>query len=276
MGLVLTDLGVEMPLTELQWATLARDLKGALTRVAPEWTDNNVHDPGTTVLEVLCYAITDLQYRNGALDDRARMLARTVAERAGVLAEPAPSRASDDCGPGLQRVNYATGVLLGVDDFKTEQEYLRHRLRRRNRLLHGTGIATGLDVTVEPDAAGSRVTIAPGLALDPLGNEICVEEPVQLALPPLGAVLYVLLRYAERPCRSVPVVASTDGDSADGSTATQPTRVVETFSVALAATPAGDAVTIAGLRQLRNRWQVDARFKVMRAGAPLRRHVDGK
>ena len=29
------------------------------------WTDYNVHDPGITILEVLCYALTDLGYRSG-------------------------------------------------------------------------------------------------------------------------------------------------------------------------------------------------------------------
>ncbi|MCI5143385.1 MAG: hypothetical protein D3909_17020, partial [Candidatus Electrothrix sp. ATG1] len=29
------------------------------------WTDYNVHDPGITLLELLCYAITDLGYRTG-------------------------------------------------------------------------------------------------------------------------------------------------------------------------------------------------------------------
>src|SRR6186997_734719 len=29
------------------------------------WTDYNTHDPGITTLEALCYAITDLAYRNG-------------------------------------------------------------------------------------------------------------------------------------------------------------------------------------------------------------------
>lgn len=34
------------------------------------WTDYNVHDPGITILEVLCYAITDLGYRTGfAVED---------------------------------------------------------------------------------------------------------------------------------------------------------------------------------------------------------------
>ncbi|MGK7955689.1 MAG: hypothetical protein AB4063_10580, partial [Crocosphaera sp.] len=28
------------------------------------WTDHNLHDPGITILEVLCYAVTDLGYRN--------------------------------------------------------------------------------------------------------------------------------------------------------------------------------------------------------------------
>ena len=27
------------------------------------WTDYNVHDPGITILELLCYALTDLGYR---------------------------------------------------------------------------------------------------------------------------------------------------------------------------------------------------------------------
>src|SRR6266436_3673251 len=30
-----------------------------------QWTDYNVHDPGITTLEALCYAITDLAYRTG-------------------------------------------------------------------------------------------------------------------------------------------------------------------------------------------------------------------
>lgn len=30
---------------------------------ARQWTDHNVHDPGITILEVLCYALTDLGYR---------------------------------------------------------------------------------------------------------------------------------------------------------------------------------------------------------------------
>lgn len=254
-----------MPMTEKEWVAFARDLQHALARVAPEWTDANVHDPGTTVLEVISYALSDLQYRSGALDDPARGLARTVAERASALAAPATSHENDECGPGLQRVNYAHGMLLGVEDFNAEQEYVRNRLKRRNRLLHGTGIASGLGVTVEHDSAGSRITIAPGLALDPAGNEISVDQPIELALQAQGTAVLVLLRYAERRCRLAPVIA-TSVDAPDGSPTAQPTRIVETCSVALAAEPTADSVAIASLRRVRGRWRVDAQFAARRLG----------
>jgi hypothetical protein len=38
---------------------LLQDLSGKA------WTDYNYHDPGVTILEVLCYALTDLVYRTG-------------------------------------------------------------------------------------------------------------------------------------------------------------------------------------------------------------------
>ena len=256
-----------MPLTEKQWATLARDLQRALARVAPEWTDHNSHDPGITVLEALCCVLTDLANRGVALDERGRALARVLAERASVLATPPARDTGGDCGPGLQRVNYGVGMVLGVDDFNTEQNYLRERLNRHNRVLHGTGIASGLGINVEQDAAGSHVVIAPGLALDPVGNEIAVDQVIQLALPTQGADCFVLLRYAEHPCRPAPVVADASGDPSDPGGDLHPTRIVETFSVALAAEGAADAVAIARLRPVRGRWRVDARFKPVRLGA---------
>jgi hypothetical protein len=253
-------------MTEEQWVAFARDLQHALARVAPEWTDANVHDPGTTVLEVINYALSDLQYRSGALDDPARVLARTVVERASALAAPPTSHENDECGPGLQRVNYTHGMLLGVEEFNAEQAYVRDRLKRHNRLLHGTGIASGLGVTVEQDSTGSRITIAPGLALDPAGNEISVDQPIELALQAQGTALLVLLRYAERPCRLAPAIATSVVVATDGSPAAQPTRIVETCSVALAEEPAADSVAIARLRRVRGRWRVDAQFEARRLG----------
>lgn len=255
-----------MPMTEKQWITLARDLRRAVVRVASEWTDHNVHDPGTTILEVINYALDELRCRAGSPDGRAGELLRTVVERALALAALKANRESNECGPGLQRLNYVPGMLLGADEFRVEQDYVRERLKRRNRLLHGAGIAAGLGVTVELNTTCSRITIAPGLAFDPMGNEIAVEQPADLALPPEGQDLLVLLRFAERPCRLLPVVSSTTTDALDDRSSNQPTRVVESFTVALAATPTADAVTIARLRQVRGRWRVDRNFKAARVG----------
>ncbi|NJR76967.1 MAG: hypothetical protein HC773_32440, partial [Scytonema sp. CRU_2_7] len=50
-----------------------QDLSGKL------WTDYNLHDPGVTILEVLCYAVTDLGYRNNL--DIEDLLALNPADR---------------------------------------------------------------------------------------------------------------------------------------------------------------------------------------------------
>lgn len=247
-----------MSLTDKQWMLLARDLRKVAGRVAPEWTDSNTHDPGVTVLELLSYAITDLHTRRHAFDERARRVAASVAELAAVLATPQGQ--GDACPEGLQRVNFMTGMMLGVEDFRAEQAYVRERLDRRNRLLLGSGIAGGLEVTVERDTGAGRLVVSPGLAIDASGHEIVVERPHGQALPPAGAPLFVLLRYVETPCRFVPV----SSDPAVTDPAMQATRITETFQVELAAAADDVAVAVAKLRVQRGRWRLDPSFKPAR------------
>ena len=264
-----------MPLTGKQWAGLARDLQRALTRVAPDWTDAGPHDPGITVLELLAFVLDELQSRSDALDPQARLLARRVAERASALAAAwaaAPDHGDPACA--LQRVNYVSGMLLGVDDFRVEQDYFRTRLNRHNRRLHGSGIADGLAVTVEDGTNGTngpnfpQVTVAPGFALDRHGNEICVDAPVVLTLPAQTAALFVQLSYAEQPCGRVPVANTDPLDTAGGETTAQASRIAETFNASLATEPSVDAVVVARLRQVRGRWRVDTGFKAVRLPPP--------
>jgi len=48
----------------MDYARLRDEGLGLLGRLAgAQWTDFNTHDPGITILEQLCYAITDLGYR---------------------------------------------------------------------------------------------------------------------------------------------------------------------------------------------------------------------
>jgi len=49
----------------MDWALLRREGIRRIERLGSAiWTDFNLHDPGVTILEVLCYAITDLGYRS--------------------------------------------------------------------------------------------------------------------------------------------------------------------------------------------------------------------
>src|SRR5438046_2562835 len=48
----------------LDWEKLRTEGRDYIGKLAGKiWTDHNVHDPGITILEILCYAIMDLGYR---------------------------------------------------------------------------------------------------------------------------------------------------------------------------------------------------------------------
>jgi hypothetical protein len=72
-----------------------------------------------------------------------------------------------------ERVNYATGVLLGAEDFAHEQLYLRSRMARAFAGLYGHGTVAGLRVgCATADNPSFEVQVAPGIALDRLGRLI--------------------------------------------------------------------------------------------------------
>jgi len=246
-------------LSEEQWQSLASAMQRAMTRVVPDWTSHNTHDPGITVLELFSYALSDLQYRSSAIDANGRALARHVARLADSLAG---ATGTDDCPPGLQRVNYFHGKLLGVDDFTTEQDYFLRKIHRRNRALHGAGVVTGLGVTLERTGSNAQVVIAPGLAFNPRGQEIEVCSPTSLPLPPQGKSLLVLLHYAEQPCG--PVVEAVDPQADQQA---HFSRITETFSATLAPTTDGTAVALARVNFRRGRWALDRKFKAPKVRA---------
>src|SRR5882724_7617001 len=78
-------------------------------------------------------------------------------------------------GPDVtKRVNYSFGLVLGVDEFVQEQAYFLDKHRLHGRLLHGYGTAVGLPVKVVGTAAAPEIRVGAGLAVNPLGQEICV------------------------------------------------------------------------------------------------------
>ena len=74
-----------------------------------------------------------------------------------------------------QHVNYARGMVLGVDDFTQEFAYLSGRDRWLARDAIGYGTLSGLRVFAEDDGTeGPRVHVTAGSALVPSGRQVCI------------------------------------------------------------------------------------------------------
>ena len=88
----------------------------------------------------------------------------------------ATSFATDTCGGELlplspfDSLKYHFGMLLGVDDFETEQAYHRAKMRLHNAWLHRQGVVWGFGVAV--DNVHGEIRVKPGLALDAAGHEL--------------------------------------------------------------------------------------------------------
>lgn len=125
-------------------------------------------------------------------------------------------------------VNYAKGMVLGVDDFTQEFAYLSGRDRWLAREALGYGTLAGLKVGVSDGGAeGPRVNVAAGSALTPSGQLVCVgtaqcaflnawleksENAKRVAAleaessPPATSVaLYLTLCYRDCPTAPVPI-----------------------------------------------------------------------
>ncbi|HXW25891.1 MAG TPA: hypothetical protein VEK73_14195 [Xanthobacteraceae bacterium] len=86
--------------------------------------------------------------------------------------------------PSPTRVAYATGRMLGVEDFQAEQDYHRGRLARTLLQLYGTGTVTGLLVQTDgnTDATKLEIQVTPGMAIDRVGRVIEVPRMVCIVL----------------------------------------------------------------------------------------------
>jgi hypothetical protein len=157
-----------------------------------------------------------------------------------------------------ERPLYATGLMLGPDDFTAEQSYHRARLARVLAYLHGSGTVSGLEVLWEAaQSSGGSVTkeetlrVKPGLAVDRIGRlvEVPADQCVRLdrwyqqqpaatlaaALKPVagggsGITVDVFLRFAACGARLAPAMATGPFDALD---AVSPTRVNDQFELTL-------------------------------------------
>ena len=86
--------------------------------------------------------------------------------------------------PAPQRVYYATGRMLGVEDFQADQDYHRGRLARVLLQLYGTGTVAGLLVQTDgnTNVAQLELQVTPGIAIDRVGRIIEVPRMVCIVL----------------------------------------------------------------------------------------------
>jgi hypothetical protein len=223
---------------------LARLLRGWAAVHAPDWTEGNESDPGVTILTLFAFVAESLALRSGATSERTRRSAARLAKAAFSIAhEREPAH-----GDALERNNYFAGRLLGAEDFQLEQNYVRQRLRRLNRELHGAGVVRGLQVSVEPAGGTEQVVVQPGFAVDGNGEEIEVRCRTTAPLLATDGRLFVILSPAERLTHPVP--ASEDEQ-------VQYTRIEETFDLRVAASADGNGVVLATLARSSGGWAVD-------------------
>jgi hypothetical protein len=77
--------------------------------------------------------------------------------------------------------NFHFGMLLGVDEFRTEQGFHVGHARRHQRLLHGAGVVAGFAVGFDDKAFELRV--GPGHAVDVLGRDLALPRAQCVSLP---------------------------------------------------------------------------------------------
>lgn len=77
--------------------------------------------------------------------------------------------------------NYHFGMLLGVADFRAEQGFHVGRLRRHQRLLHGSGVVAGYPVRF--DSEDFELHVGAGYAIDALGRDLVLDSEQCVSLP---------------------------------------------------------------------------------------------
>ena len=109
---------------------------------------------------------------------------RSAVTTAVNVAVPASAPATSQCCcpacAGLEcldRTRFFSGQLLTEADLNNEQSYWLAKSRLHNRFLHGSGVVCGMQVACG-DCDG-WVTVKPGYAIDPCGNDIivCSDQP---------------------------------------------------------------------------------------------------
>lgn len=135
----------------------------------------------------------------------------------------------------FQKNKYFYGKLLTVRDFQLEQKYNDEKRCMINRIMFGSGIATGLKVTSVDE---QTIVIEPGMAIDNQGREIVIAEHVTQKLSFIKGFkndsdcknLYLCLAYNEQGKERVYSAVGTSNESEE---AAEYNRIQENYELVL-------------------------------------------
>ncbi len=113
-----------------------------------------------------------------------------------------------------------------------EQVYFNHKRYLVNRLLHGTGIVSGLNIIAVDD---QTISLEPGVALDANGREVVVSKPAAYKLSMIEGfddkqfrnAAYLCIAYDENGNERMETI---ERNSIDDDQAVQYNRTVEGIS----------------------------------------------
>ena len=124
-----------------------------------------------------------------------------------------------------ERNHFFYGLLMDVAQFEKGAKYLNAKRSLINRLVVGSGVVCGLNVSAD----GDNIVVSPGIAIDRWGREVILPEPRTInpaaitddegtptgTTASAGAVVSIRLAYAERNADLVPVLVA-DCDTPGG------------------------------------------------------------
>lgn len=132
-----------------------------------------------------------------------------------------------------ERNRYFYGKLLTVRDFESEQKYFNDKRRLLNRLVHGSGVVSGMQVVAVDD---KTISVEMGVALDYAGREIVIPSPVTLKLSMIEGFtnneyaknVYLCVAYDEKGKEPVHSIANSTVRSEEVS---EHNRILESYKL---------------------------------------------
>jgi hypothetical protein len=101
-----------------------------------------------------------------------------------------------------RRIKAIDGMAVTAEVWEEAHNYHRQQMELHTLLSHGPGIVTGLQVMAN-DPADNAVYILPGIAVDPGGHAIVLNEPLTYEIGSAAeGRLYLLITYGESQSRA--------------------------------------------------------------------------